>query len=323
MNRHIVLFVVLLVAVVPRQAVSSEMDFWDKVSQASWNVSCGSAGSGNAWAASASCNPALLWGEEEFGASTQYYGKSLGPAWLHSHSESITLPVASGEYGAFQLSYYGAVSGSARSHDPEVGTFAIRSIGATSFYYGTSLKKGVFQESDTLSGGLGYTYYTLDAEVNRKSPDGYREKDTGHAATIGLAYETEEEFGIGVTYTVLPERFDTKLQTGEKIKANGVEHQLRAGVKIPVVKEPKRLDLTLDYQYLDTGIKKHHQVFGGVTYQASEHVSLSAGWAGSGPTVGVGYASGPVAVEAAVGYSVSSSKWDHGKTATLSVSISF
>lgn len=303
-------------------AQGSEEDFLNVLSENAWNVSCGgdAAGAGNAWAAAYPCNPAMLGYVDSFSANAQYYGRDFGPAWTHSHAEAIIFPTD--EYGTVQVSYYDAFSSSAKSNDPQIGIFAIRSISAVSAYYGTKPMKNIFQSGDSMAFGIGYTYYALDVEVNQGSEDEHREKDSDHGTTFGLSYRAKNGVSFGLSYFYLQERMAVIKRNSAREINRGAEQQMRVGVKVPVTEQ---FELVADYQYLKIRVEEYHDIFAGASYRANDSVSVRAGWAGSGPTIGIGYKPHPdVAIDVATGIAaVSDNEWDRGMSSTVSVFVAF
>lgn len=245
---------------------------------------------GNTDAASldfSSNNPAVIGYADEKNPSQGGLSGTFGMIDF-SRGPAALLYMANGQinsgYGNFQLSYSFLNSGSDKTLMGMKAQFdASHSIG---LLWGKKVSSEIFSDQDELYFGLGGGYSKSQMTFGRKK-DLLRSEAEGASLTAGFLYRPFEGLNLGGYYVHdFSWSQEKDLVANEKNQYFSGIDQVKVGASYQLF---EMTTLAVNYQFLNLDGQTKHQVFAGVEQGIIKDILyLYGGWAGSGPTAGIG-----------------------------------
>lgn len=283
-------------------------DFEKEFAKALTNIppDASNASMGNAWAATPlfGSNSAAVTAMGTFkngGASFNYgfIGFDKGPdVQFWSPSVAMKLPV-----GVLQVSYTAGSSdrGTFYEEFSEEGVYSedieFDSVEEIDLQYGLLAGEKIFLSEDKLYLGIGYNHARGYLEFGQRflaedfSLSGLLESKTkSHSWSASAVYQPNSKLSLGVFYAHSWDKGKDKAYfDGELIETDSYReqsNQYRFGVGVQVI--PSTF-VAVDFQHLDLPSGNSDQIFAGVEQAVvGDWLYVYAGWAGDGPTGGVG-----------------------------------
>lgn len=237
-------------------------------------------------------NPAVVAAGDPYKAAVSYSfnwikfgrGPSIG---LHITSLSVTLPK-----GVLQLNVANANSASAGTAMEADMKFDYSSY--IELMYGLQVAESLIRNGDKFFLGVGGSLTASRISFSQLGQSMFVARSRGFEAKTGFLYQPAKGLNFGGTYIYSRDRNDDRELTFSDDgspswsgkRSNSDLHQFRLGASWQVL---PRLLLAADYQHLNVGHVKRDQYFVGAEFQVvKEIVSIYAGCANGGPTVGLG-----------------------------------
>jgi hypothetical protein len=290
MRKTMVLLMAILMFFAVNKVVSAE-DLETALSVASYNIPPGAdvAGKGNTWVASpdfSSNNPAVLGASKEFkfGASGTYSRINFdkGPG-INLWFGNVTAKLGP---GVILVNYTDLNSGFSQTKTGEEMSF--KPSPSVNVMYGLKVADNFLRKGDKLFIGASISPYAKSENQIRFEGEGVKNTGDSFSAGLGLLYQLSEGINIGAYYGSNWVKSEVRdLYSGEKISdANSRSDQARLGVSWQVF---PMTTISVDYQYLNIDGNAKHQLFAGVEEGIiADLLYAYAGWAGQGPTAGIG-----------------------------------
>lgn len=221
---------------------------------------------------------------------------------LHITSLSAALPK-----GVLQLNAANANSANAGTAMEVDTKFAYSSY--VELMYGLKIGESLIRNGDKLFLGAGGSITASKINFSQLGQNMFVARSRGFEAKAGFLYQPAKGLNFGGMYAYSRDRNEDReltiseedgSQSWSSKRSTSDLHQIRLGASWQVL---PRLLLAADYQHLNVGHVKRDQYFIGAEFQVvKEIVSLYAGCANGGPTVGIGiYPSKHVGLNVAYG----------------------
>jgi hypothetical protein len=246
------------------------------------------AGMGNAWTAApnfSSNNPAVIdAGDGYTFSSSVSYGligfKNNESITIYSGSVSARLPA-----GTVQAGYSYSRSGTLATNAGD----GLKSSVPTSvdIMYGLLVAQNIFREGDRLFTGIGYGNILSKTTFSAAGADAVESRSRGNTYSAGVLYATGTGLNVAAYYAYgrdINKNFDlnTDMATHTTVNINTA----RIGFGWQALPETF---IAVDYQHLESDGQKKEQIFAGIEQGiVKDLLYIYSGWAGSGPTTGVG-----------------------------------
>jgi hypothetical protein len=260
------------------------------INTASVNIPPGAdiAAMGNAWTAApnfSSNNPAVIAAGDNFkfsGSAT--YGligfknnKSLN---IYSGSVSAHLPA-----GTLQAGY--SYSSSGRVATNEGDEMKLSAPMSVDVMYGFNAANNVFREGDRLFAGIGYGNGLSKLSFSTDGTDTVTSRSRGNTYSTGVLYSPDSGLNVAAYYAYGREK-NKDYDTMEDMTTYSTSNINTARIGLSWQALPETL-IALDYQHLESDGRKKDQIFAGIEQGIiKDRLYIYSGWAGNGPTLGVG-----------------------------------
>lgn len=290
------LLVLVIAVLLPAGAFAADFGQASSIMSATMSPGPDSLSMGGCWVALpnfSSNNPAVVAAGDPYKAAVSYSfnwikfgrGPSLG---LHITSLSVTLPK-----GVLQLNAANANSASAGTAMEADMKFGYSSY--IELMYGLPVMESLIGNDDKLFLGFGGVITASRINFSQLGQSMFVARSRGFEAKTGFLYQPFRGLNFGGMYAYSRDRNeDRELTINEEVSSQSWSskrstsdlHQFRLGASWQVL---PRLLLAADYQHLNVGHLKRDQYFVGAEFQVvKEIMSLYAGCANGGPTVGLG-----------------------------------
>jgi hypothetical protein len=274
--------------------VSQAAEFGKALGIMSANLPAGAdtAGMGNCWVAMpgySSNNPATIAAGEPFrvSGSVNYSATFFkkGPT-VHTYETSAYVAMPFG--GVVQLTLGNSQSGFGKTR---MDGDSIRFDHQPYFdiAYGAKVKENLLREGDKLFVGVGGGMNWFKMSFASGGQNNFVSRSRGVNLYCGALYQPTESLNFGVLYSWSRDWCeDRDIENKKSFRYAADTHQTRIGASWRVF--PKfGTTLAVDVQHLNLGSANRVQVFAGVEQQViKDRLYVYGGWAGSGPTAGVG-----------------------------------